>query len=190
MTQNIVERLPTLLDKLGTEVLVDVGCGDFTWMQRVRLDLAYVGVDVVPEVISRNRAEFSGPGRTFHLLDATREALPAGDTVLCREVLFHLSFGDIQRLLAGAFSVPRRYLVATTDRITMVNANIRSGDYRVLDLERRPFRLGPPSFELDDGALIGGRRLGVWPAERVREALGLPDVDDPQPSSTHEESSS
>ena len=58
----------------------------------------------------------------------------------------------------------------------MFNADITTGDYRPLDLQRRPFRLGPTVAEIDDGELIGGRRLAVW--ERRRWSGRWPDGDE------------
>src|SRR5689334_10848100 len=55
-TQVITSQLPPLLRELGAGTLLDAACGDFNWMRRVELgEVKYVGVDVVPGLISRNR---------------------------------------------------------------------------------------------------------------------------------------
>ncbi len=177
VTSSVRRDLPALLDRLGGDTLLDLGCGDFTWMQDVKITQRYVGADIVPSVIARNQDRYGSPTRSFVVADAVRDPLPEADVVLCREVLFHLSFDDIRSLLANVFASRRRYLIATTDRITMFNSDIRTGDYRPLDLQRRPFRLGQPMAEIDDGGLIGGRRLAVWDTAQVARGLRLSGAD-------------
>jgi hypothetical protein len=147
--------------------LLDIGCGDFTWMQHVDLGADYIGIDVVPSVISANENAFGSMTRTFHCIDAVDDPLPTADAVLCREVLFHLSFGDIERLVGNVRISGARYLIATSDTCTAFNANIRTGDYRLLNLRRRPFRFPRPQVWLPDDSRVGGRGLGVWSLEDI-----------------------
>ena len=139
-TRQLRRQLPALLAELGARTLLDVGCGDFTWMQHVDLGADYIGIDIVQAVITANRDAFASPDRHFYCMDAVEEALPEADVVLCREILFHLSFADINRLLRNVKCSGARYLIATSDTCTDFNANIRTGDYRPLNLQRRPFR--------------------------------------------------
>jgi hypothetical protein len=59
----------------------------------------YVGVDVVPELIERNRERFGGSGVEFVAADIVNDELPSGDICLVREVMQHLSNAEIQRIL-------------------------------------------------------------------------------------------
>src|SRR4051812_5816720 len=62
-TSAIRTQLPILLDALGVRSLLDAPCGDFHWMQYTPLHVKrYIGVDVVPALIARNRAHYSGRG--------------------------------------------------------------------------------------------------------------------------------
>ena len=115
-TSILRDTLPTLLDELATKTLLDIGCGDFTWMRHITLRQRYIGVDIVESVIQANRQQFEDEDRSFVLLDAISEELPEADVVLCREVLFHLSFRDIRMLLKNVLSKPRSYFIATSDR--------------------------------------------------------------------------
>src|SRR5262245_53590370 len=77
-THSIRADLRALLAELEVRSLLDAGCGDFNWMKEA--DLAgcrYVGVDVVPELIARNRAQYAGALREFRAADITRDPLPA-----------------------------------------------------------------------------------------------------------------
>jgi hypothetical protein len=45
-----------VLHDLGAQSLLDAGCGDFNWMRTVDLPgIKYIGVDVVSDLIERNR---------------------------------------------------------------------------------------------------------------------------------------
>src|SRR5262249_22136099 len=57
-TKGVRAALPRLLDKLNTQVLIDVGCGDFNWMRHVQLKCKYKGIDIVDFVIKNNRAKY------------------------------------------------------------------------------------------------------------------------------------
>jgi hypothetical protein len=165
VTKSLRALLPGLLEEIGCETLIDVGCGDLTWMSAVKLPADYIGIDVVPSVIAANAQKYGG--ERFFCLDAIADELPDGDTLLCREILFHLSFADIHSLLCNFARKPRRWLIATTDTATWFNADIRSGDYRLLDLCRAPFRFPAADIVIDDSEQIAGRRLGVWRFDRL-----------------------
>jgi hypothetical protein len=155
-------QLPALVQEMGVERFLDVGCGDFVWMRDVDLGCQYIGVDIVPEVVARNLAEHGRPDRSFLAMNAVSHEVPAADMVLCREILFHLSFDDARALLANIACSGAKWLLATTDSATGFNADIDSGDFRLLNLSVAPFRFPEPKLRLDDNALMGGRSVGVW----------------------------
>ena len=163
-----VDRLAATLDQLGAASLLDVGCGDFTWMAHVDLDaIEYVGVDIVPTVIATDVDRYSSPGRRFLCLDAVADELPEHDVALCREILFHLSFADARQLLTNLRRAGARHLIATTDTSTSFNADVTTGDFRPLNLERRPFRFPRPLHWIDDDAVVRGRGLGIWAVDEL-----------------------
>ena len=159
-TSSLREGLPRLLDKIGAHSIVDAGCGDFTWMNTISLHQKYVGVDLVESVIEENRKRY--PEHTFVCADITSDPLPTADVILCREVLFHLSFADISRFVQNVRSSGAQFLLATSDRSTAVNADISPGDFRPVNLERRPFSLVTPLETIDDSHISSGRLLGLW----------------------------
>jgi hypothetical protein len=117
-TEGVRGALPGLLETIGTKTLLDLGCGDFTWMQTVRLPCNYIGVDIVPSVIEQNRRNFASPQREFEVLDFVVEVPPKADTVLSREVLFHLSLDDGLAGLRNALATGCTHLLLTSDRGT------------------------------------------------------------------------
>lgn len=170
-TAELREELPALVRRLEVTSVLDVGCGDFTWMQYVDLGCPYIGVDIVPSVIDQNTRLYGSDHRTFLTCDAVADDLPAADLVLCREVLFHLSLDDCMATLRHIVSTKSPYFMATTDRGTGFNADILSGDYRLLNLEIAPFNLPKPTFEFEesgDGLAPLGRVLGLWMLEDLK----------------------
>jgi hypothetical protein len=169
-TTRLRNELPRLMTSVGTKHLLDIGCGDFTWMSQVDLTgISYHGVDVVPAVIARNSETYASDNRRFSVGNAASDNLPEADSVLCREVLFHLSFADAKALLRGALRTGAVHFFLTTDTGTKFNSDIHSGDYRLLNLQISPFRLPPPRKSIAE--LEAGRLLGYWTAEDIRRAV-------------------
>lgn len=129
-------------------------------MRNVRLPCEYIGVDIVPEVIEANR-RYERASVSFGVADAISGPLPEADVVLCREVLFHLSFRDGIAALANIRQAGR-WLLATTDTAIWFNSDTETGDFRRINLERSPYRLPPPREVINDDAVCKGRLTALW----------------------------
>lgn len=167
-TSTLRQSLPLLLDEFGANVLLDVGCGDFTWMQNVKISQDYIGVDIVESVIAQNKNQFEDQSRKFLFLDGTTDELPDADFVMIREVLFHLSFRDIRRMIENVLSKQRKFLIMTSDRQTLFNSNIPTGDFRLLNLEAWPIGFPAPIRVIEDSMISPNRIIGVWDAKQLR----------------------
>jgi len=161
-TERVRRGLADLLRSLDTRCLLDVGCGDFTWMKKVSFPFKYVGIDIVPGVIAENNASYSSAQRSFQVGDATCDPLPQADTTVCREVLFHLAFADVWRVVENIRKSGSSYLIATNDNNLKFNADILSGDFRMLNLRRAPFFFPRPTASILDSNVSAGRTLAVW----------------------------
>jgi SAM-dependent methyltransferase len=92
--------------------IVDLGCGDFQVGQMLRAPgIRYVGVDIVPALIERNRVLFSDPDTQFLCLDFLTDALPAAELCLVRQVFQHLSNAEIAAGLSRLGQFP--YVLVT-----------------------------------------------------------------------------
>ena len=165
-TSALRAELPGLLTRIDAQRLVDIGCGDLTWLRETKIPCGYVGMYIVPAVIEENRR--IRPDLEFVAGDVIHEALPDGDVVLCREILFHLSFADARATLRNILSKPRRYILATTDSSTWFNADVPTGDFRPVNLMAAPFRFPKPAASIDDSAMAPKRVLGLWAVEGLR----------------------
>jgi SAM-dependent methyltransferase len=164
---DFVPDLVTLLRGLDTRVLLDAPCGDFNWAGLLADNVdRYIGVDVVGEIIARNRILAGSSTRTFVHGDLTRDPMPAADVILCRDCLVHFSFADIWRAVHNLRQSGGRYLLTTTF-LEHDNADIATGGWRPLNLERPPFCFPPPLAMVDERCLHTGgtmrdKRLALW----------------------------
>ena len=175
-TRVLRRALPEVIEDLSVHSLLDIPCGDFHWMQHVDLSsVEYVGADVVPEVVAANAA-FSAPNISFRTLDVMSDTLPTVDLVLCRDCLPHFSLRDVRRALDNIVASGSTYLLTTTFTDRQVNSDIKTGDFRALNLEQEPFALPPPlrlfneECTLYDHALMD-KSIGLWRVDDVRSAL-------------------
>ena len=143
-------ELPGLFERLKVRTLLDLPCGDANWISTMPLPgIEYLGADIVPELIARNQAQ-SGPARRFAVLDLLTSPLPRMDLVLCRDCLVHFSFADIERAMANLRRSGSTWLLTTTFPEQRENADIVTGDWRPINLERAPFSFPPAAYVLNE----------------------------------------
>lgn len=81
-------------------VVCDFGCGDFNVAkQLVQHTKKYIAIDIVPELIDHNKQAFQNEKLAFYCLDISKDDLPTGDCAILRQVLQHLSNGEVQAVL-------------------------------------------------------------------------------------------
>lgn len=164
-TARLRSELPEFLKKLGVRSMMDLPCGDFHWMQRVRLDgVTYTGVDIVPDLIERHQRVFARAGRSFLLCDVLQDPPPRADLIFCRDLLIHLSYSDILRALQNMAASGSTWLLTTTFREGRNRLEPTGGFFRI-NLEQAPFAFPAPADILADGegkTAPNGRVLGLW----------------------------
>ena len=168
-TVNLRAELPKIISQLEITNLLDVGCGDWTWMSEVRLSCNYIGIDLVDSVIEQNINKYGASNRSFQVLDAVVDPLPTCDAILLREVIFHLSFSDIDNIFRNIIRTNPSYIFITSDPEVEINNDIVSGDFRMLNLEKKPFYLPKPFIYIDDSNVMNSTRyIGVWKVSDLR----------------------
>lgn len=178
--EDFADELAALLARLEARMLLDAPCGDFNWIGGIAERMErYVGVDVVPELVERNRERHSAPVRTFLLADLTRDPLLAADVILCRDCLVHFSFADIGAALENFRRSGSAWLCTTTFLDTRVNVDIRTGAWRELNLQEAPFHFSPPEALVDEkcthtGGRYRSRRLGLWQLDTLPRLTNRP----------------
>ena len=110
-----VEWITKFIFERDIKVVIDLGCGDFRVGQRLcaASSIDYIGVDIVPELIVYNQAQFGNEHASFRCTNIIDDELPGGELCLIRQVLQHLSNDEIRRVIANCKNY--RYLLVTED---------------------------------------------------------------------------
>ena len=166
------QEIPKLLKEYGIKTMLDIPCGDFYWMKEIKADLndlldSYTGGDIVPELIQRNQAEYGEAKINFHELDLTNSRLPKVDLVFIRDCLVHLSYTDIYQVLRTIKSSGSKYLLTTHFTADRINKDIKTGEWRPLNLLNKPFSLCRPLDVIDekcteDDGIYSDKSLALW----------------------------
>lgn len=174
-TAPLSESLPTLLESLAVQRLLDAPCGDAQWMSKLDLPCRYVGLDIVPELIAQLCSRYSSAtDREFLVADITSTWLPEADAILCRDCLVHLSYPNIFLAVENFCRTKARYLLTTTFTEWTENSDIEDGDWRPLNLERDPFGWPQPIAVLNEGCTeaagaYADKCIGVWSLNDIRK---------------------
>lgn len=116
-----LDYVSRLIAERGVRTVVDLGCGDFRIGAEIsKAGVRYEGVDIVPDLIARNRREFGGRNVHFHCLNIVEDNLPSGELCIVRQVLQHLTNAEIEKAL-------ERLLEAY--RLCLVTEHIPSGEF-------------------------------------------------------------
>ena len=173
-TESIRKEIPRVLRRLGMRAILDAPCGDYGWFRLMLLDpdLAYIGGDIVDELIATNQEKYGNPRTRFDVIDITRDRLPKVDLWLCRDCLFHLSTADIFSTLDNFLRSEIRYLLTTTHPDCAHNTDIPTGSFRLLNMEIPPFSFPEPIQRIDDW--VEGhpvRQLALWERASIARVL-------------------
>jgi len=171
-TGMIRREIPLLLKEYGIQTMLDIPCGDFYWMKEIKGDLelllvSYTGGDLVPELIQQNQKAYSDEKINFCLLDITGSQLPKTDLIFVRDCLVHLSYRDIVQALKNIKRSGSTYLLTTHFTGNRLNKDIRTGDWRPLNLLDKPFFFPKPLVIInenctEDNNTYTDKSLGLW----------------------------
>lgn len=142
----IISKIPFWIDLHSIQTIVDLGCGDFHWMNQVDLDnVEYVGYDIVKEAVAA-ASRYVASNITFHQANILEIQIPGADLVICKDVLIHLPDNDVLTLLGSIRASGSRLLASTTSPgwNNLFRHGLRTGEFSPLDLEAEPFSLGMP----------------------------------------------
>ncbi len=157
-TKQISENLTFFFKEKKIKKILDIGCGDFLWMEKVLKNISdlemYLGLDIVPELVFKNNKKFSSKIIQFKNFDIVTDEIPSGfDIILVRDVFIHLENSSINNSLLKLRSCDAKFLGITNTPNLSTNRDIKKdGRYRDINLEIEPFNLNNPIQRLkDDG---------------------------------------
>jgi len=190
--RNLVAEMPEMFRALNVQSILDVPCGDFNWMQDVinQSGIAYIGGDIVPDLILRNTQAYGAKAVSFKEIDIVEDDLPRVDMIFVRDLFIHMSLDLISKALANIARSEAKYLMLTHDscetryppegNIELHEGNAEmmpdgvSFQYRPLNMTVAPFHLPQPIYMIFEGFELwdGFKTMSVWTIEQLREALG------------------
>lgn len=96
-----IDSITTFLKSQNNPLTVcDLGCGDFNiGKQLTKYAKYYIGIDIVENLIDRNKTLFKEDNLEFHCLNIVEDDLPQADCIIIRQVLQHLSNAEIQKMV-------------------------------------------------------------------------------------------
>ena len=78
----------------------DLGCGDFNIGKHLTpYSKKYIAIDIVEDLIERNKKLYHKEQLEFHCLDISKDKLPPADCIMLRQVLQHLPNSEIQYII-------------------------------------------------------------------------------------------
>jgi len=174
-TKPLRPALEELFKRLNVKVFLDAPCGDFNWMQHVKMKgIRYYGLDIIDEVIAQNIKKYRRWRRTFRVADLTRDPIPKADLMLCRDCTFHLPIENVWQIMENFAASGTRYLLLTTHTTGSNEDMPIPGSFCSRDFLAPPFnfdRPAPENWLPDHPAPIPLRFLGLWSAEQIKDAL-------------------
>lgn len=151
VAKQLINPLNEWMNQLHVQTLLDLPCGDCNWI--FELDLTnrqYIGGDIVPELIGKNRMQFVADNRTFYTLNVVSDELPQADLLLCRDCFVHLSNELIMQSLKHIGRSGIRYVALTHFPDFPRNYDIPTGQWRPVNLQLPPFNLPEPEAIIEE----------------------------------------
>lgn len=146
----------------NTLTVCDLGCGDFNIGRHlVKHSKTYIAIDIVEDLINRNKEIFQAHNLEFKCLDISKDELPKADCIVLRQVLQHLSNEEIQHILNKISQykyliltehIPNGNFEANKDKIA--SQGIRLKQNSGVDLLEEPFNLNVKSSEIINKVLL------------------------------------
>lgn len=100
-----VEAILTYPD-LASRSVVEIGCGDFNFGSRIAPHTTfYTAIDVSPVIIEANKRTYAGLDNVeFKAVNGEDAVLPQGQLVIIRQVLQHLTNGEIAAIMRSVLA--------------------------------------------------------------------------------------
>lgn len=159
-TRKYVKLVNTILadPKLHIQSVVELGCGDWMFSKTISWgDRKYTGIDIVPELVEQLNRTYHSDNRIFLCLDFLSSSPPAGDLLIIKDVLQHLSNDSVTRFISTCLPLYHyalitndysRYFVTLSGKIlpevtrfAVKNSDTHDGGSRPLELTATPFKL-------------------------------------------------
>ncbi len=172
--------LQRFIKKHRIKSIVDIGCGDWSIARNLDLsEIRYMGMDVVPEVVTSLTRNFQKENIKFICEDATSAKLPEADLLIIKDVLQHWPNANVHSFLKklDGFKLAlltndyarcriRRFLgYEFCGEILQEPVDIEFGECRSIKLREKPFSLACNQvlkFRIVDHGTVFCKETMLW----------------------------
>jgi len=135
----------------------------------------YIGGDIVKILIDKNNKRYKNNKIKFIQIDLTKDIFPKSDIMICRDCLFHLSYKDTILLLENFIKSNTPYILTSTHtkKNVIVNRDIQTGDFKLIDLFSSPYNFPSRPLAIIDDYIspYPERKLCLWTRKQISSAL-------------------
>lgn len=151
------------------ETIIDLGCGDWNWMEEIDFQGAqYLGIDCDEQMIRDNSSKYGSDQIRFQVGDIFSIDLPEVDLVICRDVLFHVRQELSSSLIEKLKARDRLFFISTSFNRQPSNQEPRQyckiedwGYYRI-NLLTEPFNLKDNLVDSREEKTSQGRSVNLF----------------------------
>ena len=143
-TQNVIKNLNTFIKQNNIKSVLDVPCGDFSWMKDLikSENLNYVGWDIVGEIIEYNKKKYSSENINFFCKDIVNENNFGNyDLIFSRDFFIHMKINDIKKILNNIRKSNAKFFACSNNSDVLLNRDILVGQHRKINLSIEPFNI-------------------------------------------------
>jgi hypothetical protein len=187
-TREIRNYLKLFIQQKEIKSITDIPCGDAHWMgDESFFNVKYVGIDIVEDLVNRNREKYSEFSAEFYCKNIIEEPLGLdSEIIICRDLLVHLSLSDCLKVFHNLSKENSSYIALTSFTRTVENTDLlypsnlsNSVGWRPLNLELSPFNFGEPELlinekcqERDGERVYDDKCLVIYRLENILSKIG------------------
>ena len=162
-TKNIIDNLDLFIKKNNIQSMLDMPCGDFSWMQdliKKNNSINYTGYDIVEDIISYNNKKYSKNNVSFFCKDIINEKnFDNFDLVFIRDFFIHIDNASINILLKNIKNSKVRFLACSNNN-NEFNKDVVVGQHRNVNLIIKPFYMKEIFHTFSEG--IDGCSINIY----------------------------
>ena len=145
--KNYIQFIRDFIVKNKVKSVVDIGCGDWQFSDQIYhdLDIKYEGYDCVEHLINEHKKRFSEKSN-YHFYTINGDNIIKNihtanpDLIILKDVIQHWTNENIVNFFNSIHtSLNFKTLLLTNDHTSSDNVDIKTGQYRRLNLDKEPF---------------------------------------------------
>ncbi len=154
-TKNIIDNLDSFIKKNNIKSILDMPCGDFSWMQdliKKNNYINYTGYDIVEDIIFYNNKKYSKNNISFFCKDIVNETnFNNFDLVFIRDFFIHIDYVSINKILDNIKRSKVKFIACSNNNNAINNKDIAVGQHRKINLTIEPFYMNEIFYAFSEG---------------------------------------